>query len=241
MQKPDLHLLGQPLPDWTPAPHPDFTILPGRHCLLEPLAADRHAAELFAAFQGRDSLWDYMGNGPFGSEVDFTAWVKSVERLRDPIFFAVIDRASGQALGILSLMRIDPMNGVIEVGNIAFSPRLQRTIAATEAIHLVMKHIFALGYRRFEWKCNALNLPSRRAAERFGFSYEGLFRQAIVVKGRNRDTAWFAMTDGDWAALAPVYDRWLSPDNFDASGRQKGSLSTLTRPLLKTRDPEMVA
>jgi RimJ/RimL family protein N-acetyltransferase len=233
---PEAARLGRKLPGWQPPPHPDFAPMEGRLVRLEPLAAS-HVGELHAANRADDAIWDWMSCGPFASEADYAAWVAAVAGRPDPMFFAVIDRASGRAQGVASWLRIDPANGVIEVGNIAFAPVLQRTPAATEAMFLMMARVFALGYRRYEWKCNALNLPSRRAAQRFGFSYEGIFRQAVVVKGRNRDTAWFAMIDSEWPRLRAAFETWLAPENFDAEGRQKRRLSALTAPVLVARDP----
>jgi RimJ/RimL family protein N-acetyltransferase len=229
--------LGWVVENWTPPPRPAFEVLSGRWCRLEPLSAARHAADIHAVNRASDAIWDWLPYGPFDTEAAYADWVRSVEGRDDPMFFAVIEAGSGRAQGVLSLMRIDTGNGVIEVGHINFAPVLQRTPAATEAIFLLMARIFRLGYRRFEWKCNALNQPSRRAAERFGFSYEGVFRQAVVSKGRNRDTAWFAMIDADWPDLATAYGTWLAPENFDAAGRQVQSLSRLTRPVLSARDP----
>lgn len=182
-------------------------------------------------------MWDYLPYGPFADAAAHSAWVLGVQGSTDPLFFAITNKsaASSQAAGVASYLRIDPNNGSIEIGHLAFAPRLQRTPAATEALFLMLDHAFALGYRRVEWKCNALNLPSRRAAQRLGFSYEGLFRQAAVVKGRNRDTAWYAMLDAEWPALRAAFVQWLHVDNFDAQGRQRLALSDLTQPLLALR------
>jgi RimJ/RimL family protein N-acetyltransferase len=229
--------LGRPVPGWVAPAWPDASPMQGRFVRLERLSAARHAESLYAANRADDAIWDYLFIGPFDSFGAYRDWVESTEALRDPLYFALIDRGSGRALGVASYMRIAPEAGSIEVGGIAMSPELQRTPAATEAMVLMMRRAFAAGYRRYEWKCNALNLPSRRAAERLGLSYEGLFRQALVVKGRNRDTAWFAATDQDWPALDRAFTAWLEPSNFDASGRQRQSLSALTRPLLVSRDP----
>lgn len=227
---------GEPLPDWTPPLAPERMQLDGRWVRLEPLAR-AHAAELHAANRDSNAIWDYLPYGPFSDEADYAAWVDSVAELADPLFFAVIDRATGRPGGVMSYLRITPASGSIEVGHICLSPRLQRTRAVSEAIFLLADWAFKAGYRRFEWKCDALNLPSRRAAERFGFSWEGVFRQATVVKGRNRDTAWFAMTDGDWRCLRPAWAAWLDPENFDAVGRQVRRLGDLTRPCLAASDP----
>jgi RimJ/RimL family protein N-acetyltransferase len=223
--------IGAPLPGWTKRPRPPRTPLAGRFCRIEPLDAARHAADLWAA-NGDDRegrLWTYLAYGPFATEAEYRAWVDEVSRRDDPLFHAVIDAASGRAVGVASLMRIDPANGVIEVGHINYSPRLARMPAATEAMYLLMRRVFdELGYRRYEWKCDSLNAPSRAAAERLGFRYEGLFRQAVVYKGRNRDTAWFSLLDREWPALREAFERWLDPTNFDAARRQRVRLASLT-------------
>ena len=218
--------VGPPLPGWRPPPRPGRTVLEGRYGRLEPLDAARHAADLYGAYsldaEGR--MWTYLHSGPFASAGEYRAWVEARQDSADPLFFAVVDAASGRAAGVASYLRIDPANGVVEVGHLAFSPRLQRTRVATEAMYLMMKHAFALGYRRYEWKCDALNAPSRRAAERLGFTFEGVFRQAVVYKGRNRDTAWYSVIDSEWPVLETAFLAWLDPDNFDADGRQRRSL-----------------
>lgn len=225
--------VGDPLPDWTPPPSPAANVLIGRYCRLEPLDAARHGAALFAAFaaDSTGANWTYLPYGPFADEAAFSAWIAGVAGGSDPLFFAVID-TDGQAVGIVSYLRITPAHGCIEIGHLHFSEALKHTPAATEALWLLLREAFALGYRRVEWKCNALNAPSRRAAQRLGFSFEGVFRQANVSKGRNRDTAWYGMIDADWPALAAAFDQWLAPDNFDTAGHQRASLSALTRPLL---------
>jgi RimJ/RimL family protein N-acetyltransferase len=172
--------------------------------------------------------------GPFATLDAYLAWMRATCLGDDPLFHAIIDLATGEAVGVASYMRIDPANGVIEVGHLKFSPRMQRTRIAAEAMHLMMQRAFTLGYRRYEWKCDALNAPSRAAARRFGFSYEGLFRQAVVYKGRNRDTAWYSIIDSEWPAIDAAFRQWLAPENFDAQGAQQLSLSSLTGPLLKT-------
>ncbi|MFO1143879.1 MAG: GNAT family protein [Amaricoccus sp.] len=227
---------GTELPDWTPPPWPGPMALEGRYLRLEPLAPP-HADALFAANRADDAIWDYLPYGPFASLGDYRAWVTRMAGKPDPLFFAMIDRARGTPGGVASLLRIAPDSGSIEVGHICLSPSLQRTRAASEMIFLFADWVFREGYRRFEWKCDALNLPSRRAAERFGFSFEGIFRQATVVKGRNRDTAWFAMTDGDWRCLRPAWEAWLDPANFDAEGRQRQALGVLTGPCRVVTDP----
>ncbi len=222
--------VGQPLPDWSARPRPQPVTLDGRYCRLEPLDAERHAADLYAAYaQAADgSDWTYLAHGPYADEASYRDYARGAAASIDPMHFAVIDLASGRAVGTLALMRIDPANGVVEVGSVTFSPRLKRTPVSTEAQYLLMKHVFdTLGYRRYEWKCDSLNVPSRKAADRLGFQYEGTFRQALVYKGRNRDTAWYAIVDGDWPALAAAFDAWLSPANFDAQGAQRTSLAAI--------------
>ncbi|MFO1104710.1 MAG: GNAT family protein [Amaricoccus sp.] len=212
--------------------------LEGRFVRLEPLGAD-HAAALHAANQADAAIWDYLPYGPFDSEADYAAWLARMAAGRDPLFFALVDQATGQPGGVASFLRITPESGSIEVGHICLAPVLQRTAAASEAIFLMADWAFANGYRRFEWKCDALNRPSRRAAERFGFSYEGIFRQATVVKGRNRDTAWFAMVDRDWPCLRAAWQTWLDPANFDAAGQQREALGALTGPCRAASDPAL--
>jgi RimJ/RimL family protein N-acetyltransferase len=222
--------LDRPVPDWQVPSLPPREAMQGRWCRLEPLDAERHARPLHEAFamdvEGRN--WTYLPYGPYDSFGSYRAWVESAGKGQDPLFFAIIDLASGRAAGVASFMRIDPRNGSIEVGGLNFSPLLQGRPAATEAMFLMMRQAFALGYRRYEWKCNALNAPSRSAALRLGFSFEGVFRQATVVKGRNRDTAWYSVVDGEWPGLQEAFVRWLAPENFDAQGLQKLRLSDLT-------------
>ncbi|MGY6634230.1 MAG: GNAT family N-acetyltransferase [Alkalilacustris sp.] len=216
---------GTSLPDWQPRPWPPATPLTGRHCRLEPLDPRRHAASLWDALaeDPDDSAWTYMGYGPFMNADALTAWAQRHAGRQDPLFFAILDGAG--VCGVLALHRLQPDHGTAEVGHIRFARRLQRTTAATEALVLVMRRVFDdLGYRRLEWKCDSLNAASRRAAERLGFTYEGLFRQHLVVKGRNRDTAWFAMTDRDWRRLAPGFAAWLAETG---DGAQRRPLATL--------------
>jgi RimJ/RimL family protein N-acetyltransferase len=214
-------------------------VLEGAYARLEPLSADVHAAPLFEAFEGNDRVWDYMPYGPFSSAALYHRWVREVSGQADPFFFAIADRATGRWGGVASYLRIAPEAGSIEVGHINFSPGLQRTRAATEALFLMMQWAFEAGYRRFEWKCDALNAGSRRAAQRLGLSYEGIFRQATVVKGRNRDTAWFAAIDSEWPALEAAFRHWLAPGNFDAEGRQSSSLGAMTAPVRVSADPSL--
>lgn len=228
--------LGQPIgfeiAGWSARPLPPSSSMEGRRVQVELLDLDKHGADLWATIaedrEGRN--WTYLPAGPFADQAGYLAWLGGISAGRDPMFHAVVDRASGKAVGVASYLRIDPANGVIEVGHINFSPRLQRKPSATEAMFLMMRRVFEeLGYRRYEWKCDALNAPSRAAALRLGFRFEGIFRQAVVYKGRNRDTAWFAITDRDWPALKDAFERWLDPANFDPEGRQKTRLSDLTR------------
>jgi RimJ/RimL family protein N-acetyltransferase len=222
--------IGFPVPGWSARPRPPRTPIEGWLCRLEPLDPDRHVADLYAGnCQARDARdWTYLPYGPFESLAAYRAWANQVAAADDPLFHAIVDRASGRAAGVASLMRIDPVNGVIEVGHIKYTPALQRTPAATEAMYLLMRRVFdELGYRRYEWKCDALNAPSRAAALRLGFVFEGIFRQAIVYKGRNRDTAWFSIIDREWPALKAAYERWLAADNFDARGQQRRRLGEL--------------
>jgi RimJ/RimL family protein N-acetyltransferase len=216
---------------WKPASAPARVALDGQLVRLEPLDPSRHAESLFLSSHGADRdphLWDHLAYGPFAGQVEFTAWLEQRAASADPLFFAVVDRPTQRPMGMASYMRIEPEHGVIEIGHIWFAPALQRTRQATEAIFLLASNAFdALGYRRLEWKCDALNERSRRAAERFGFSYEGTFRQHMIVKGRNRDTAWFSITDGEWPVRRAGFKAWLAPDNFDQSGLQRESLSAL--------------
>jgi RimJ/RimL family protein N-acetyltransferase len=214
--------------DWKPARPPARQPIEGETVRLEPLDASRHAGQMYAAVEGADELWQFLPYGPFESEQAFAGWIAECAASADPLFYAIVDRASNVALGQGSLMRMVPQHGVIEVGHLLFTPRLQRTRQATEAIYLWARHAFdELGNRRLEWKCNALNVPSRRAAERFGFTFEGQFRQHMVVKGRNRDTAWYSITDAEWPVRRAAFEAWLSTDNFDASGRQRRSLADI--------------
>ena len=220
--------IGRPLPGWEARPRPPRTALQGRFCRIEPLDPGRHTADLLAAnAEDRDGRnWTYLPYGPFARDDDYRQWMEQVCVRDDPVFYAVIARDSGRAVGVASLMRIDPPNGVIEVGGINYSPRLQRRPEATEAMYLLMHRVFdELGYRRYEWKCDVLNAPSRAAAARLGFRFEGIFRQAVVYKGRSRDTAWFSIIDSEWPALKAAFEAWLAPGNFDAKGRQRQRLA----------------
>lgn len=221
-----------PVVDSSPAPRPERIAHEGRFARLEPLDADAHGDELWAVAgdPAADSTWDYLPYGPWDSRDAYLGWLRARQAADDPLFFAIRDRAAGQAIGVGSLMRITPEARCIEVGHLWFSPRLQRTPAATEAIYLLIRHAFDdLGYRRMEWKCNALNAASRRAARRFGFTFEGIFYQHVIVKGRNRDTAWYSILDGEWPAIRANFETWLAPDNFDERGVQRRSLAELNR------------
>ncbi len=229
--------LGEPVPGWTPPPRPGPDGFLGRYCELARLDAAKHAEALHAANRASDAIWDFLPYGPFAEGAEYLSWVEEMAAKTDPFFYAIRDRATGEWCGVASYLRITPEAGTIEVGHINFAPSLQRTRAATEAMFHMMHWVFEAGYRRYEWKCNALNMGSRRAAERLGFSYEGVFRQAAVVKGRNRDTAWFACIDREWPALRAAHEAWLDPANFDAEGRQRQALADLTRPILVARDP----
>ena len=224
--------LGVLLPDWSPPPAPPREPMEGRYARVEPFDPDRHIDELYAANSVSDAIWTYMPQGPFASLPEYRAWMIANCTGDDPLFHTIVDLADGKAKGVASYLRIAPAAGSIEVGYITYSPSLQRTRAGTEAMYLMMKRAFELGYRRYEWKCNALNAPSRSLAMRLGLSYEGVFRQMQVVKGRNRDTAWYAAVDSEWSALEAAFEAWLDPSNFDADGRQKQSLSALTKPIL---------
>lgn len=231
--------LGQPVGDpvhgWVARDRPNAEVLAGRYCTLQRLDPVRHADDLFSADRHDRSgqSWTYLPYGPFADVASYRQWVEQVAAGADPRFYAVVDTdpaagtgSLGRAVGVLSLMRVDPDFGSIEVGHVHYSPLLQRRRAATEAQYLVMRHVFDdLGYRRHEWKCDALNAPSRAAAERLGFTYEGTFRRSAVVKGRNRDTAWYSLLDVEWPRVSDRMRSWLEPDNFDETGRQRSSLS----------------
>ncbi|EYD77617.1 Acetyltransferase, GNAT family [Rubellimicrobium mesophilum DSM 19309] len=228
---------GEPVTGWTPPARPGPEAMEGRWARLERLDPARHAGEVHAANLGSDAIWDYLPYGPFRSEAEWSAWAGRMAPQEDPFFYAIRDLRTGRAAGVASYLRIGPEAGSIEVGHINLAPALQRTPAATEAMFLMMRWAFEAGYRRYEWKCDALNLPSRRAAQRLGLSYEGVFRQATVVKGRNRDTAWFAAIDKEWPRLRAAFEAWLAPSNFDAEGRQRVALAALTEGILVARDP----
>jgi RimJ/RimL family protein N-acetyltransferase len=220
--------IGPELPDWKPRALPRRTPMQGRYAAVRPVDVERDATELFTAYgrasDGRD--WTYLPVGPFTELEAYRAHLARAAASTDPLHHTIVDRATGKPVGTAALMRIDPANGVIEVGHIAYSPLLQRTPAATETIFLFMQRVFdELGYRRFEWKCDHLNAPSRAAALRYGFQFEGIFRQAIVYKGRSRDTAWYSLLDREWPAVRHGFEQWLAPENFDADGRQRERLA----------------
>ena len=222
--------IGPPVRDWTSRPRPPRTAIAGRYCRVEPIDAERHAVGLEASDRldpdGRN--WTYLGRETLHGVEAYRAWAGQAAKSEDPLFHACVDVESGDAVGIGAYLRIDPPNGVIEVGHLLFSPRMQGTRIATEAMYLMMRRVFdELGYRRYEWKCDALNAPSRRAAERLGFTFEGVFRQAIVVKGRNRDSAWLSILDSEWPRQKRAFERWLEPGNFDADGKQRARLEDL--------------
>ena len=216
------------LSTWKGVPRPDRVTLDGRYARLEPLDPVRHGKDLLASGRqpGADDRFRYLPDEPAADLAALTPWLEKAATSTDPLFFAVIDRETGRAEGRQSLMRIEPAHGAIEIGHILWGPAIARTRVVTEALYLSGSHVFdTLGYRRFEWKCHNLNEPSKRAAQRFGFTFEGVFRQHMVVKGRNRDTAWFAMTDGDWPRLKAGYEAWLRPENFDENKQQRSKLT----------------
>ncbi|MFI5801553.1 GNAT family N-acetyltransferase [Streptomyces sp. NPDC051561] len=222
--------VGEPVPGWSPRPLPAEVTLKGEYCRLEPLNAERHAAELHAAYRsgGDQRDWTYMFSGPFEDVRDYRRYAEAAAAGSDPRHYAVIDLADGTAVGTLALMRQDPDDGVVEIGNVMFSPVMKRRPISTEAQFLAMTYVFdELGYRRYEWKCDSLNAPSRTTAERLGFTFEGIFRQAVVYKGRNRDTAWYSLLDTEWPEARQAFQAWLAPDNFDEQGIQRRSLAGL--------------
>lgn len=232
-------VLGTPVPDWHAPPPPARAALAGRYARLEPLSAEQHAALLYRAYAGHDRVWDYLPYGPFSSASQYHRWMREVETGGDPLFFAVRNLGSGAWEGVASYLRIAPQAGSIEIGHLNFAPALQGTRAATDALYLMMEAAFEAGYRRVEWKCDALNMASRRAAQRLGLSFEGVFRQAAVVKGRNRDTAWYAAIDAEWPALKEAFAAWLRPENFTSAGAQIERLSDLTALVRAGTDPAL--
>lgn len=221
---------GQPLPHWQPCPLPERIPLDGHYCRLEPLETAYHGADLCQALlppASPPSFWTYLTVGPFEHSQPLLTFLQQASESRDPLHFCVVDKRRGKALGSLALMRIQPTHGSVEIGQVMFSAPMQRSVLATEAQFLLMEYIFTLGYRRCEWKCDSLNAPSRRAALRLGFSFEGIFRQAMVYKSRSRDTAWFSMLDHEWPRRKQAFQQWLSPNNFDTQSQQRQPLSAM--------------
>lgn len=219
-------VVGFPLPRWRPPPLPPHAAIDGRWASLEPLDAEKHAASIYRGvsldLEGRN--WTYSPAGPFSEWADFAVWLRGISSSEIPMWFAIVDRSRREALGFVSYFEADPSNGVIEIGGVHFTEPLKRTVAATEAMYLMLRTAFDLGYRRCEWRCDALNGPSRAAAERLGFIFEGVFRQHWVYNSRNRDTAWYSMIDSEWAAASQAFEEWLDPANFDDSGVQRSRL-----------------
>lgn len=216
--------VGPSVKEWQARRRPERVAIDGTYCSLEPLDPQRHGPDLLAAYKAApdERLWTYLFAGPFADDSQFYDYLQRAAVSSDPLHFAVVDWASGKALGTMSLMRMDPSNGVIEVGNIAFSPALQRSRTATEAQYLLMKLVFdELGYRRYEWKCDHLNAPSRRAALRLGFQFEGIFRQAVIYKNRSRDTAWYSIIDKEWPQVRTAFEKWLASDNFEGAAQKR--------------------
>ena len=233
--------IGEPVLNWQPVSPPPRTSIRGRFCRIEPVNVDGHGHQLFAAFHMDQASrnWTYLPYGPFSAEGEFLNWMATSCLGDDPLFYAVVDEVSGNAVGLASYLRIEPTIGVIETGHIHYSRLLQQQPAATEAMFLMMRRVFSeLGYRRYEWKCDALNAPSRRAAERLGFRFEGIFRQATIYKGRNRDTAWYSILDREWPALEKAFSRWLDPSNFDELGQQKIGLGALIEAVREPLGPD---
>jgi RimJ/RimL family protein N-acetyltransferase len=235
------NLIGLPIESIEPAERPDGSAIIGDRVRIERLSAEDHGHDLFEALTAdpHPSLWTYMPQGPFDTERELTAWIAGVEQSTDPLYYAIIDVATQRAVGIAAYLRIDTQNRTIEVGWLTFSSALRRSTLATEAMYIMARYAFDRGFRRYEWKCNALNGPSIAAAERLGFSFEGVFRNAVIVKGHNRDTAWFAFTDEDWPAVRAAHEQWLLPENFDDAGNQRTSLRDATRPLLHSHWPTL--
>ena len=229
----------QDLSKYVPPARPEFQQRQGRYARLERLRAHLHADELFRAYDGAEDLWQFLPYGPFISAAAYHRFLRGFEAGEDPVFYAIRDMARGQVMGVVSYLRIAPEKGSIELGHICLGPALQKSPAATEAFFMMMSWAFEAGYRRFEWKCDARNLPSRRAAQRLGLSYEGVFRQDNIVKGKNRDTAWFAAIDAEYPALKEAFIAWLLPQNFDTTGRQIERLSDLTGLVRVARDPAL--
>ncbi len=230
--------LGQEVAGWVAPKRPQAPVLQGKFARLERFDP-AHAADLWGAYIGHDALWDYMPYGPFHAASAYHRWAKDTALGNEPLFYAIRDTATGHLGGVASYLNIVPAHGSIEIGHICLAPSIAGTRVATEALAQMVAHAFEAGYRRVEWKCNALNMPSRYAAQRLGFSFEGVFRNHLIVKGRNRDTAWFAITDTEWPSLREAYAAWFSPRNFDAGGQQIERLSDLTRLVCVAFDPAL--
>jgi RimJ/RimL family protein N-acetyltransferase len=220
--------------NFKPAKHPKNAQISGTTVILEPIDISKHARELFDAYSvdTEGAIWDYLPYGPFSNFEEYAEWLSSITSEEDPTFFAIVRASDNKAVGVAAYLRINQADGSVEVGHLNYSPTLQRTKESTEAMYLMMKWAFENGYRRYEWKCNALNKKSRYAAQRLGFSFEGIFRQSNIVKGRNRNTAWFAVIDSEWASLKECYESYLNDSNYDENGMHKISLSELTKPIL---------
>jgi RimJ/RimL family protein N-acetyltransferase len=226
--------IGRALPGWSARSHPPRTSMRGQYTIVEPLDAAQHARALFAAFMASPDArdWTYLPTEPPVDAQTYQATLAQAQAGDDPLFYTIFDRPGGRPAGIAAFLRIDRTHGVIEVGHINLSPALKQTRAATEAMYLMMRRAFdELGYRRYEWKCDSLNAASRRAALRYGFRFEGVFRNAIVTKGRNRDTAWFSIIDEEWPEQRAAFETWLAADNFDSTGRQRQPLRAAERPI----------
>ena len=222
--------IGHPMENWQACPSPSPIIMSGNFCQLEPLNCAKHAEDLYESYEldGENRIWTYLPYGPFANFAEFSSWLMEKSAGKDPMFFAIINKKTGRAVGVTSFLRMVEKNGVIEVGHINYSPQLQKTPAATESMYLMMRYVFEeLGYRRYEWKCDSLNVGSRNAAARLGFTFEGIFRQAVIYKGRSRDTAWFSITDQEWPALKIAFETWLDAKNFTEQGAQIKSLGEI--------------
>lgn len=226
--------IGKDVHNWKEVPCPEKKVMQGKSCRIEPLSINTHAKDLYNAccLDSDLDIWTYLPYGPFESLESYVKWLEAMCLGDEPLFYAIVDQKTDKAIGLASYLRIDPKNGSVEVGHVCFSKELSRTYSATEAMYLMMKHVFELGYRRYEWKCNALNIPSRNAAKRLGFSYEGIFRQAAVIKGKNRDTAWYAAIDSEWTEIRKALETWLDDTNFNTEGQQNRRLSDLTKNIL---------
>lgn len=243
MNQYEINEFGQPVGflvnNFQRAKFPEKKRITGKFSILEPLSSEKHTEDLFEAnsIDKNGECWTYLNYGPFQTISEYKKWIMGIENLLDPTFYAIIDENTSKAVGVIAFLRIDLENSSIEVGHLNFSNLLKKTKAATESFYLLMNYAFELGFRRYEWKCNSLNFPSKIAAERFGFSYEGTFRQHTINKNRNRDTSWFSMIDSEWKTIKSAFEIYLSDSNFDQNGTQKISLSSLTEPLLKQKDP----